>query len=348
MLTDRALLLVVLVALLAASACRVERFDRAGCQCLKELTGPRTFADELRLRRCVASKGDGGPAALTELQCRSWLTSPWLSEPPRDDVAGRVVPSVDWPWTHEARGEMGPPEVPFIPWHEDLPDRWHVQGPLWHYGDGQEPEVPAELAVACTGSTADWNRPEFRHPIVAVLVQVARRELSPSRRGDVEEAGLPLHIIVNRDGSLEMATVGRRWWTVPPVAPSNLPSPLADELPRVDVAAVLSEVRWLKTLTPRVFARISAEGDTPWRDVWAVLWAVDEEVVADRSTRYQASGSLLGHGADPDVPHHATCRPCCWPDTRCRIMLTYVEDFHQVRNCRTEPTGARANSSYSH
>ncbi|MBI5610647.1 MAG: hypothetical protein HY902_17355 [Deltaproteobacteria bacterium] len=298
------------------------------------------------MRRCVASKSEDGPADLSELQCRTWLTSPWLSEPPRDDVAGRVVPGGEWPRGHMGRGIGHSIELPHIPWHEDLPDHWHHLEPAWRYENGKDPEVPRELAVACTGSAEEWNRAEFRHPIVSVLVQVARRYLSRSRLQDAEETGLPLHIIVNRDGSLAMATVGRRWWRVAPAAQPNLPKVLADEASPVDIAAVVAEIRWLKTMNPRLFARIAAEGDTPWRDVWAVLWAVDAELVAERSARYRASGNLLEQMANPNELEPAPCTTGSWPDSRCRVMLTYREDFFGVFACQQDnsPVGTAASN----
>ena len=254
--------------------CRAETFDRSSCRCLLQYPGARDSWAELGLRRCVARSAGDGNASSSELQCRTWLTSPWMRDPPVDDVAHRV-----WPQHPEFAGHYGRYSTLFDdrwPWLEDLNDN---NFPTLDDGDDGSASlavaaVRAEVARQCSQLPAA----DCRHQLIAALVKLVRRDSNQQTLAAAEAYGLHLFVVIRATNQLDLASVGHDWWSLAPVPQPLLPQPLADEVPRVDVGALLAEVRWLQTINHQVFVTLAPEDGVVARDLWAVLWALDNQL----------------------------------------------------------------------
>lgn len=288
-----ALLAVAQVA--GVAGCRTERFDKGSCRCVLDYPAPRDAAGEFGLRRCMATSPDDGPHAFDEVQCRTWLASPWLTEPPVDHVAGRVWPSP----VRLTRCGRTPPSYPPIssrlPWLVDMPEFDHKRFPSGPYeSDELAPEEQEIAAVksAITRECPDLLRKDCRHRHIAGLAQLVRRLTSGDIMKLVESIGLPLYLVVHKDGALEIATIGQQWWTLPPADRSRLPRGVAGESTRVDIAGLLAEVRWMMGVNRQIVVNVAAMDAAAWGDVWAVLWALDTVIQPSRPDRHWSGAHL--------------------------------------------------------
>jgi hypothetical protein len=267
--------------LVAVAACGVERFDSASCACVGEHPRPRSTLEEMQLSQCVLTSRGDGPREFDETQCRLWLASPWLKEPPSDDVAGRVL---EFTFHYQGGGGNRPPKLPpldgRIPWAQDNPC---IIGPFAVIS-GPLPEATLReqaLAAACP----DMADTACRHRYLTEAVQLLRPHVEFELFGE-KALPLPLYCGIRSDGSLDLASIGHHWWRMPAAKPGSVPPAFAAEVPRVDLGALLAEIQWMRQVHPDISVRLAAEDDVTWGDYWAVWWAIDEAVTTDRSDRH--------------------------------------------------------------
>lgn len=300
--------------LVAVAACGVERFDSASCACVGEHPRPRTTLEEMQLSRCVLTSRGDGPREFDETQCRLWLASPWLKEPPSDDVAGRVLElGTDYPYGGGTQVPKWPSPDGRIPWQQD--DPCEVSRKFPH--DDPLPEA-AKREQALAAACADMADTACRRRYLTEAVQLLRPHAEFEQRG-VNSVALPVFCGIRSDGSLDLASIGHHWWRLPAAKPGRVPPALAAEVTRVDVGALVAEIRWMRQLYPDVSVRLAAQDDVKWGDYWAVWWAIDEVVAADRSDRHSsrlhdpvsagaAAGNATDRGIHLDRPDFPTCR----------------------------------------
>ena len=125
-----------------------------------------------------------------------------------------------------------------------------------------------------------------RHRYLTEAIQLLRPFAAEGDWSGVNALLLPLYCGIRSDGSLDLASIGHHWWRLAAAKPGRVPPALAAEAPRVDVGALLAEIRWMRELHPDILVRLAAEDDVAWGDYWAVWWAVDEVVTAERSDRH--------------------------------------------------------------
>ncbi len=158
-----------------------------------------------------------------------------------------------------------------------------------------------------------------RHRYLTQTVELLRPLVAESSASGSEPVALPLFCVVRADGGLDLASIGHHWWRLPPATDVKVPRALAAETPRVDVGALVAEVRWMRQLYPQLRVELSAEDSVPWGDMWAVWWTLDELVTPDRSDRHwsrvhEPVVAAVGPGAkETDLVEYAywecpTCR----------------------------------------
>lgn len=324
--------------LVAVAACSVERFDSASCACVGEHPRPRSTLEELQLSRCVLTSRGDGPREFDETQCRLWLASPWLKEPPSDDVAGRVLEqdtrSQRWSGHWVPRGSWPDGR---IPWAQDDPC-----AASWKF-EGDESKVPtvAEREQALAAACADMADTACRHRYLTEAVHLLRPHAEFEQRG-AEAVALPLYCGIRSDGSLDLASIGHHWWRLPAAKRGSVPPALAAEVPRVDVGALVAEIRWMRQLHPDVSVELAAQDGVSWGDYWAVWWAIDEAVSAGRSDRHSSSlhdsvlsGAASGTAMDQEIDVDGVDLPACrrW-HAQHRILFS---DFNMWRTIGWPP-----------
>ncbi len=178
----------------------------------------------------------------------------------------------------------------------------------------QVADLKAAVAASCPNP---WPTP-CRRRYVSTVLDLVRRFAPQESLAQVEAVGLPLYCVVRGDGKLDLATVGHHWWTLPAFDVSAIHPAIVDEVPGVDIAGLLDEVRWLQSLHPRVVVKVAADDDTSTREVWAVLWALDVAVVRDRSDRYWTRE--IAPAAPPPVQ-----APSAVDDARLDAVADYTE-----------------------